>query len=196
MRNSKMKIKPVLAAIGAALLLAASIPAAAGDDHGHDHGNALAAEAGNPLPVVIAVSESFELVGRLGHDELSILIDRSTTTEPVLNAELTVELDGRSAVAPFHADHGDYSLTDAEMLSKLRLVGSKALVFTLVAGAESDLLTGELDVHDEAPTADVHRHGWQEYATWIVSALAGLALLTLLLRRLRAARMQHTGGAA
>lgn len=194
-----MKIKPVLAAIGAALLLAASVPAVAGGEHGHDHGDAPAAESGKALPTVTAVSESFELVGRLQHDELSILIDRATTTEPVLNAELSVELDGRSAVAPFHADHGDYSLTDAEMLGKLRQVGSKALMFTLVAGAESDLLTGELDVHDEAPTAAVRRYGWQEYAVWIVAALTGLALLTLLLRRLsrlRAARHPHAGGAA
>jgi hypothetical protein len=189
-----MKIKPVLAAISAALLLAASVPAAAGGDH--DHGNSPAAESGKTLPAVTAVSESFELVGRLGHDELSILIDRATTTEPVLNASLTVELDGRSAVAPFHADHGDYSLTDAEMLGKLRKVGSKALVFTLVAGAESDLLTGELDVHDEALTAAVHRYGWREYAAWIVAALTGLALLTLAARRLRAARNPRAGGVA
>jgi hypothetical protein len=194
MRNPKMKIKPVLAAISAALLLAASVPAAAGE--GHDHGDAPATDSGKALPAVTAISESFELVGRLGHDELSILIDRATTTEPVLNASLTVELDGRSAVAPFNADHGDYSLTDAEMLGKLRQVGSKALVFTLVAGAESDLLTGELDVHDETLPAAVHRHGWREYAMWIVAALTGLALLTLLVRRLRAVRNSRAGGAA
>jgi hypothetical protein len=189
-----MKIKPVLAAISTALLLAVSAPAAAGD--GHDHGEAPAGETRKALPSVTAVSESFELVGRLGRDELAILIDRAATTEPVLNAKLSVELDGRSAVAPFHADHGDYSLTDAEMLGKLRQVGSKTLVFTLIAGDESDLLTGELDVHDAAPVADVRRHGGREYAVWIVAALAGLALLTLLLRRLRAARNPHAGGAA
>ncbi|MFA7291118.1 MAG: hypothetical protein WC023_02615 [Rhodocyclaceae bacterium] len=187
-----MKIKPVLAAISTALLLAVSVPAAAGDDHGE----APAGDTGKALPSVTAVSESYELVGRLGHDELAILIDRAATTAPVLDAVLTVELDGRSAAAPFHADHGDYSLTDAEMLGKLRQVGSKTLVFTLIVGDESDLLTGELDVHDAAPVVDVSRHGGREYAVWIVAALAGLALLTLLLRRLRAARNPHAGGAA
>jgi hypothetical protein len=189
-----MKIKHTLGLISAALLIAVALPTWAGD--GHDHGEGPAAETGKPLPTVTAVSESFELVGRLHHDELSILIDRATTTEPVLNASLSVEVDGRSAIAPFHADHGDYSLTDSEILAKLQKAESKSLVFTLVTGSDSDLLSGELDVHDEVLAATGTLHGWKDYAAWTGLILAGLAALTVLFRRLQASRKQRLGGAA
>jgi len=189
-----MNIKHTLSTLCAAILIAGSGAAQAGE--GHDHGEAPAAAAGKSLPVVTAVSESFELVGRLHHDELSILIDRAATTEPVLNATLTIDVDGRSIVAPFHADHGDYSLSDPAALAKLHQVGSKPLTFTLVAGNDSDLLTGELDVHDEQPGVADHRHGWKEYALWAGAGLAGLALLSLLVRRIRASRNPRLGGVA
>lgn len=189
-----MSIKHTLSTLCAAILIAGSLAAQAGE--GHDHGEAPAAAAGKSLPVVTAVSESFELVGRLHHDELSILIDRAATTEPVLNATLTIDVDGRSIVAPFHADHGDYSLSDPAALAKLHQVGSKPLTFTLVAANDSDLLTGELDVHDEQPGVAEHLHGWKEYALWAGAGLAGLALLSLLVRRIRASRNPRLGGVA
>lgn len=189
-----MKIKHTLSTLCAAILIASSAAVWAGE--GHDHGEGPAAQAGKSLPVVTAVSESFELVGRLHRDELSILIDRASTTEPVLNASLTIDVDGRSIAAPFHADHGDYSLSDPAALAKLHQVGSKPLTFTLVAGNDSDLLTGELDVHDEDPAVAGRLLGWKENALWAGAALAGLALLSLLVRRIRASRNPHLGGAA
>jgi len=188
-----MTIKPTLGARGAVLLLAIALPAWAGDDH--DHGAAAPAEAGKPLPVVTAVSESFELVGRLYPDELSILIDRASTTEPVLNASLTVDVAGRSIAAPFHADHGDYSLSDPEALAKLHQLGSKPLSFTLVAGNDRDRLSGELAVHDAGAAAETPRLGGMEYVLWAGLAGAGLALLGLLMRQRRAFRNSRLGGA-
>lgn len=189
-----MRIKHTFVAISTAFLIAVALPTWAGD--GHDHGEGPAAEAGKPLPSITAISETFELVGRLHPDELSILIDLATTTEPVLNASLSVEVDGRSANAPFHADHGDYSLTDPEILAKLHKVGSKSLVFTLVTGSKSDLLSGELDVHDEVlATTSTHRD-WKGYAAWTGLVIAGLVVLTFLFRRLQVFRKQRSGGAA
>jgi len=188
--NNRMLLAAVALGFGMTLAIP---PAQAGA--GHDHGEAPAASTGTPVPGVTAVSESFELVGRLLHDELSILVDRHASNEPVLDASLTVEVAGRSAVAAFHADNGDYSLTDAAILGQLRQAGSKPLTFTLIAGEESDLLSGELDVHDEADNAaSQHGHGWQEYALWSAAGVAGLAILVALGRRLRNAR--HAGGAA
>lgn len=189
-----MKIKLTLGALSAALLLATSPLAVAGDDH--DHGAPATREAAPSVPVVTAVSEAFELVGRLHHDELSILIDRADSNEPVLHATLTVDVDGRSIAVPFHAEHGDYALSDPAVLAKLQQVGSKPLTFTLLAGEESDLLTGELDVHDAEPAVADHRHAWQEYAGWAGGAFAGLAVLGLAVRRQRAARQQAPGGVA
>lgn len=189
-----MNIPCTLGALSAALLLAASPSAVAGDDH--DHGAPATRGAAPSVPVITAVSEAFELVGRLHHDELSILIDRADSNEPVLHATLTVEVDGRSIAAPFHADHGDYSLADSALLAKLQQVGSKPLTFTLLAGDESDLLTGELDVHGEEPAVAEHSHAWQAYAAWAGAAFAGLAILGMIVRRQRATRQQATGGAA
>ncbi|HEX6736333.1 MAG TPA: hypothetical protein VF096_16110 [Azonexus sp.] len=160
---------------------------------GHDHGDAPPAAAEQALPRVTATTETFELVGRLHADELSILIDRSATNEPVLGAELTVEFNGRSVVAPFHADHGDYSLSDSQILAQLRQPGSKALVFTLIAGEDSDLLTGELDVHDAHETAALpSRPAWHVYS---FGGAAGLLAAFAVVHR-RTARNPRSGGAA
>ncbi len=184
----------MMAGCAAILVALASDLVLAGE--GHDHGDAPPPAAGKALPSVTAVTESFELVGRLHADELSILIDRADTTEPVLDAELSVELNGRSALAPFHADHGDYSLTDPEILARLRQPGSKSLLFTLVAGRDSDLLAGELDVHDEPVAADPGRPVWQGYALAGVAVAGLLAVFAVAARRLRAARQSSTGGVA
>lgn len=190
-----MNPRNTLIALGwVALNVAGTLPALAGE--GHDHGEA-AVVAGPALPSVSAVSETFELVGRLYPSEMSILIDRAASNEPVLNGKLTVDLDGRSAVAAFHSDHGDYSLTDAEILKKLREPGVKTMTFTLIAGAESDLLGGELDMHEEVHVeTTTYTHDWKEYALWAGAVSGGVLLLAALLHRLRASRNPHFGGAA
>ena len=71
-----------------------------------------------------AKSETFELVARLGGGELSILIDRFETNEPVLNAQVEVESGKLKAVAKFHADQGDYAVDDAALLGALGQPGA------------------------------------------------------------------------
>ena len=163
---------------------------------GHDHGPSPAASSnGTTLPRVTALSENFELVGTLLPSELSILIDRAPTNEPVLEARLTVDVDGRSVVAAFHKDHGDYSLTDAEMLKKLRVSGVKALIFTLIVGTESDLLSGEMDVHNDTHAGKVGpARDWKRYALW-AGAGSGIFMLLIFLARRFSARKQRVRGA-
>ncbi|MES2830552.1 MAG: hypothetical protein V4695_01000 [Pseudomonadota bacterium] len=93
-----------------------------------------------------AVSESFEIVGSLQGNELSLVIDRFDTNEPVLGARLEIELEGRKAVASFHADHGDYSVDDAAFLQALSEPGKHAVVMTLAAGGQNDLLEATFEV--------------------------------------------------
>lgn len=188
-----MKLSCSLLALACAAGLAVVAPTASAGD-GHDHGDAPPATSGVAVPTVTAVSETFELVGRLHADELSILVDRAPSNEPVLGAELSVELDGRSVAAPFHVDH--YSLTDPQLLARLRQPGSKALAFTLLAGEDSDLLSGELDVHDEhnETAAAPARPAWSGYALGGGAAM-GLFGVFAVVRR-RAARNLRNGGAA
>ena len=139
-------------------------------------------------PRVEAKSELFELVANLKPGELSILVDRYESNEPVLGAQLEVESGSLKAVAAFRADKGDYVVTDAALLKALAAPGEHALVFTLMAGKDSDLLDGTLLVggtavaagddghsHDDGLT---HDHGL-ERAAWTGAAVLGLGLLGL-----------------
>lgn len=150
-------------------------------------------------------TESFELVGALQGGELSLLIDRYETNEPVLNGTLEVEFNGLTASAKFHADHGDYAVDDAKFIEALSRPGKHALVFTLTAGNESDLLEGTLEVKGDAVGAGQghgHSHG-DEHGHEHVSAFSlttwaiGATLLTILLAALaiRAARRTPNSGA-
>jgi hypothetical protein len=116
---------------------------------GHVH-----ADAG---PRMETFTESFELVGRLQGGELSVLIDRYETNEPVLNGNLEVEFNGMKAIARFHADHGDYAVSDENFLKALAKPGKHALLFTLNAGKDNDLLEGTLEV-TAAESAHGHSH--------------------------------------
>lgn len=133
--------------------------------------------SGKASPRIEAKSELFELVGTLAGGELSLLIDRFATNEPLLKADVEVESGGLKAKAKFHADIGDFSVDDPALLKKLSTPGEHALVITVLAGADTDLLDGVLRVteavsdaghghaHGEAEEHD-HEHGihWKRWA--------------------------------
>ncbi len=123
-----------------------------------------------------ARSDLFELVATLTGGELSILIDRFATNEPVLRAQVEVESGGLKAQAKFHEDIGDYSIDDPAMLKKLSSPGEHPLVITVLTGEGSDLLDGVLRV----PTSSAdHEHGihwaWLVLGALIIFALLGVA---------------------
>lgn len=133
-------------------------------------------------PVAVAESETFEIVGRLVDEGFVFFIDRADSNAPVLGATLEVETGGRSAKAAFRAERGDYLIADGEWLKPLRQSGEYPLALTLIAGADSDLLSADFDVH-VAATASGASAGFGP-AVWV---LAGLGVLggCLLLRRWR-----------
>jgi len=147
--------------------------------------------AASTLPRVEAKSEVFELVAELRATELVIVVDRYETNEPVLGAKLDVESGGAKAVATFRPEQGDYAVTDAAFLKTLAAPGEHGLVFTLVAGSESDLLDGTLvaqtgsagkaaaaDDHGHSHDGDDHGHDHDlERAVWIGGGIAALGLL-------------------
>lgn len=149
-------------------------PGAHGPDGEHlDSPNAGHAVASS-TPMLEAQSDSFELVATLNEDELSVLIDRFSTNEPVLQAKVEVEMEGIRAAGTFHADHGDYAFTDEKLLQKLREPGEHALVFTVQSSNESDLLAGTLRSASDAPE---HR---ASIPKWIIALGVGLIILVLL----------------
>lgn len=182
------------AALTACALATASLGVAAAPGAHGPGGEHLDAPAGaavsSTLPRIEAQSEAFELVAELRAGELAILVDRYETNEPVLGATLEVETGARKAEAAFRAEQGDYAVTDAAFLKVLSGPGEHALVFTLVAGQESDLLDATLVTARSAPTrADDHGHDHAdgdghahdhdlERAAWIGAGVAGLGLLS------------------
>ena len=146
--NHHHSARPLLTAVAAALMLMFNPHALAGPGaHGPngEHLDAPAtASAGASLPRIEAQSDAFELVAELRASELVIHVDRFQTNAPVLEAKLEVESGPLTAVAAFRPDQGDYAVTDPALLKALAAPGEHGLVFTLMAGPESDLLDGTL----------------------------------------------------
>jgi hypothetical protein len=156
-----------------ALLLAGPVPAAE--------------QAGAPIPVAVAESEAFEVVGRLEDEGFVFYIDRADSNAPVLGATLEVETGGKAAKAVFRAERGDYLIADAEWLKPLSQPGEYPLAMTLVAGADSDLLTADFDVPAPPAAAAAAAGGGR--------TLGGLAVLGGLVAALLWRRARK-GGAA
>jgi hypothetical protein len=147
---------------------------------------------GNANPIrtdlrVEANSDLFELVATLVGGELSILIDRFATNEPVLKAQVEVESGVLKALAKFHTNIGDYVVDDPAMLKKLSTPGEHPLVITVLAGKDSDLLDAVMRVPESLVG---HDHGihWE---WWALVALATLVLLGIAAVRLSKQRQRR-----
>lgn len=140
-------------------------------------------DSATPLPALTLApsfethSVDFELVGQLQETELSLLIQRFATNEPVLDASVEVETGSLKAQAVFHADLGDYAIDDAQMLKALAVPGEHALVITLRTGQEADLLDATLTVASKVPDTRPHS---PSRTLWLVLALVTLLVLVVL----------------
>jgi hypothetical protein len=156
-----------------------------GDEDHSEHSHAAPGtvlQTSSVVPTLTAQSDQFELVARLYADELGLYIDDWATNTPVLHGDVEVEFNGRKAVAKFHSDHGDYALADAEMLKALSAEGEHGLLFTIIAGKKSDLLTGTLVVkHDEHAASSVAK-SWLSGLLWLAGAVV-LVLFGLVIRK-------------
>jgi hypothetical protein len=154
-----------------------------GDDHSHPP---TAAGASGALPRFAATSDAFELVGVLEGTELTLYLDRAADNSPVKDAQLHLEVGGTKVEVKAHAD-GEFRA----MLAQLPRPGIVPVTATVIAGADSDLLAGELDLQTAEHADPAHRHTWKEYAGWIAAAMGTIALLVWLALRLRRARAQR-----
>lgn len=160
-------------------------PGTHGPNGEHLDGQTTATGAVASVPRIETFTESFELLGHLSGGELSIMIDRYETNEPVLNGALEVQYKQLKAKATFHADQGDYAVDDPALLAAIATPGAHPLLFTLVAGEESNLLEGVLTVPEPAAEHD-HEHA-ADRRWWLVAAasLALVAVAVFLARRRR-----------
>lgn len=164
--------------------LALASPGAHGPNGEHLDGPA-AQSASSGLPRIEAHSEQFELVGRLDATGLVLYASRYETNEAVLGAQLDVELGNLKARAAFQAEPGSYRLSDPKLVEALHQAGNHALVFTLTAGADSDLLDGTLVVTAHADDAHDAHTGIGLRSGAALAAGGGLVVLAAVLLRRR-----------
>ncbi len=141
------------------------------------------AAAVEPVPVVVAESESFEIVGRWYEDGLRLYVDAAPDNTPVLAAQLTVEAQGEEIVAAYDAAAGLYRIDDAAWLARLRPAGAHPLAFTVLTDETADVLAGDLVVGSVgspgvAAAGDAHGVRWL-----VLLAGVGALVVTLAWRR-------------
>ena len=156
---------------------------------GDDHGAPSQATAGSGSPRFSAVSETFELVGVLNGKLLTLYLDRAADNSPVKDAQLALELGGvKIDVKPLGV--GVFGATLAQELKP----GATSVAATVVAGAETDLLAGDLVIRDSTPAgASAASQPWKRYGVWAVAGLLTLALLLGGLRRWRMKQINRLG---
>lgn len=162
---------------------ALALPRVGSAGEGHDHG-AEPAASGTASPRVEAHSDLFELVGVVDEGEMTMYLDRYATNEPIVGARIEFETGDVKGVAQPRPD-GTY-LVKFDALSK---PGQVPLSFTVTAGADTDLLAGELTLgepHDDRPKASRPWLRWAAYAAVVLTAL--VLALAFLRQRARARR--------
>lgn len=163
-------------------------------DAGHDHGAAPPATRAAALPRFAATSELFELVGVLDGRQLTLYLDRADDNSPVRGARLELELAGAKVAVQTGAE-GEFTA----QLAQEPKPGVASVAATVYAGAETDLLAGELEVHAAAPAAADQARDWRFIGAWTATVVALAGALAWLARRARvahAARVARIGGAA
>ncbi len=146
---------------------------------GHDHGPAPSSGSSVAAPRFGTHSDLFELVGVLEAGELVLYLDRYADNEPVTAAEIAISGDALKSVATAAPD-GTFRVK-ADALAK---PGRHALVFTIAAAGEQDLLEGTLEVPDRGAVAAAHADtAWLTRWPYLLLLLVLLGVAALLLRR-------------
>jgi hypothetical protein len=159
---------------------------------GHDHGDKAAPQAPNAAqPRFAATSDLFELVGVVNGTQLTLYLDRASDNSPVKGATLELELDGTKIDVKPHAE-GEFEATLSQPLKS----GIVPVTVTVVAGQETDLLAGEIDLREPTLSVAPQARNWEKVAGWTAAGLALLAALGWLVRRASGRHAPRVGGAA
>lgn len=134
------RLQAILVGLGLLATAGALTPSLAHE--GHDHGAPPPAAVTTSNPRVAAQSDTYELVGILRGDRLSVYLDRFATNEPVTDAKLAVTVGGDEEATATAAGDGTYSVAS----SRFGGAGPLELVFAISAPAGDDLLIGTLQL--------------------------------------------------
>ena len=146
------------------------VPARAHEGH-DDAAPSASSMSGANVPRVEAQSDQFEIVGMVQNGVMTLFLDRFATNEPVIGAKIDIEGGPLKGTAQTNPD-GTYTFKHAALTQ----LGQLPLTFTVTAGRDSDLLTGDLVIGD-ASAANVHANTDSSWRRWWWAA-GGLAVLT------------------
>ena len=169
------------------MVLMAASPAVADDSHNHDHDKPAA--AGTASPRLEAHSDLFELVGVVDKGQMTVNLDRYATNEPVLGAKIEYESGTNKGIAAPQAD-GAY-LIKFDALTK---PGELPFAFTVSAGADTDLLAGDLDLKDPHDHANEGARSWRRWLGYALAAALTLALAVFLTRKYKSTHRARLNG--
>lgn len=144
---------------------------------GHDHGNTATPITGNALPRFAAVSEQLELVGIINGNQVTPYLDRFADNTPVNDAQIDMEIAGTKYKAKKVAA-GEYEISLNDAIKP----GVLAITATISAGELNDLLTTELDAHEDEGKLK-SQFSWKSMAVWSAGTLIVVMGLIAFLRR-------------
>jgi membrane fusion protein, heavy metal efflux system len=163
------------------------VPLASSRAHeGHDHGPAPAVVATSGALRAEAASAGFELVAVRDGSVLRIWLDRFDTNEPVTDASIEVETPAGTQSATAAPD-GAYRL-DAPWA---QTPGRHDLIFTVVIGADVDILTATLEVPPVATQAADTAAARRAPSTFASNSLALAGAFGLLLGAIAAPALRR-----
>lgn len=148
---------------------------------GEDHGD----EAKTPMSLPGATgslleltSPDVELSGEFQDGKLTLYADHYATNEPIANAKIELESDGRK-LQMSTAGNGIYTVT----ADWFKQPGKHNVVVSITAGDLEDLLVGTFEI----PVATIATHGptWIDYAKWAAVSIAVIILLVVVFKRIR-----------
>jgi RND family efflux transporter MFP subunit len=171
---------PAVAAWALALMiLPVSAFAGGGDDHSHgDSAPApITATAASGARLELK-SPDVELLGMLRDGKLTLYVDRYASNEPIRNARIELESNGRKVQAQAEKN-GSYTV-DADWL---RQPGKYEIVASVEADGLEDLLIGSLEV--PGTKSEAHGRTWLDTAKWAAGGVAAAILLAVLFKFLR-----------
>ena len=139
--NPARSFARINALISAALALLANVwvTSALHAHEGHDHSAPPTPVSTTIAPRIDASSTNFELIAVYRDNALTIFIDRFITNEPVTKAQVEVDTPKGTVTAKENPD-GTYALPVDWAASGV----SHDLIFTVIVGADLDVLTGTL----------------------------------------------------
>ena len=150
---------------------------------GHDQDDSeRALLVASTFPRIVAKSETYELVGILRNDRLSIYLDRVPSNEPVTGAKITVTIADAEPANTQLSDDGTYTLLRPHVPRS----GTIDVVFNISEQGGGDLLIGTLSLpQDVSEAAALGRATtWITAVPWAIRhpvaltfAILGLAIL-------------------